>query len=212
MNESGGQADERTGGQADRWTGGLVSFFRERRYRHFRDVFWFAVITLAIHYFYRFWANGLHYWPIQEWMNDLQQGMTRWVFVQSTWFDRHLLGLMVQTTGQTLYFENGSWISINSSCAGDKQILQFALLVLIYPGLWKNKLWYVPAGMVIIHLTNILRIVLLSLVSVNKPEWWHFAHNTVLRGMFYVVILVLWIVWVEGINHRRKPKLQNPEF
>jgi hypothetical protein len=41
---------------------------------------------------------------------------------------------------------------------------------------------------------------MLSLVSIYKPEYWHFAHDTVLRGMFYVVILVLWIIWVEKIN------------
>jgi exosortase/archaeosortase family protein len=57
-------------------------------------------------------------------------------------------------------------------------------------------------GMVIIHFTNILRIVLLSLVSITNPEWWHIAHNTVLRGMFYVVILILWIIWVERVNKR----------
>jgi exosortase/archaeosortase family protein len=180
-----------------KWT---LRFFKDQRYKNFRDVFWFAVITLAIHYSYRFWANSLHYWPIRAWMNELQQSLTGWVFVQSLWVDQHILSIPVMVSGQTLNFDNGSWISINGSCAGDKQILQFMLLLLIYPGPWKHKLWYIPMGMVIIHFTNVLRIVLLSLVSISKPEWWHLAHNTVLRGMFYVVILALWIVWIEFIS------------
>ena len=174
--------------------------FKDSRYKHFQEFFWFAVITLAIHYSYRFWANSLHYWPIQAWMDELHRVMTGWVFNQSAWFDRHILNISLRTTAQTMYFDNGSWISINDSCAGDKQILQFVLLLLIYPGFWRQKLWYIPLGMVIIHFTNILRIVLLSIVSINKPEWWHIAHDTALRGMFYVVILVLWIIWVERIN------------
>jgi exosortase/archaeosortase family protein len=178
----------------------FLRFFRDPRYKNFRDVFWFAVITLAIHYSYRFWANSLHYRPIQEWMSGMQQMLTGWVFIQSLWVDRHILDISLQVTDQTMTFDNGSWISINRSCAGDKQILQFMLLLLIYPGPWKHKLWYIPMGMVIIHFTNVLRIVLLSLVSVNWPEYWHLAHNTVLRGMFYVVILVLWIVWIEFIG------------
>ncbi len=183
---------------------GVKSFFYEPRYKHLRDVFWFAVITLAIHYSYRFWANSLHYWPIQSWMNDLHQVMVGWVFNQSTWAIQHILNIPLQLSGTIMYFDNGSWTSINSSCSGDKQILQFALLVLIYPGLWKRKLWFIPMGMVIIHFTNVLRIVLLGVVSVNKPELWHTAHNTVLRAMFYVVILILWIIWVERIN--KKPE------
>lgn len=181
----------------------INSFFTAPRHRHLREVFWFAVITLAIHYSYRFWAIHLDYRPIAPWMHDLQQTLTRWVFHQTAWVDRHLLGISFQTSGQTLTFDNGSWISVNESCAGDKQILQFMLLLLIYPGPWRHKLWFIPAGMVIIHLTNVLRIVLLSLVSVAKPEWWHLAHNTVLRGLFYVVILALWIVWVERVNKKQ---------
>ena len=177
-----------------------MRFLRDPRYKHFQDVFWFAVITLAIHYSYRFWANSLHYWPIQAWMNDMQQALTRWIFIQSSWVDQHILHISLRVQDRTIYFDNGSWISINGSCAGDKQILQFMLLILIWPGLWKRKLWFVPLGMVIIHCTNILRIVLLSVVSSTRPEWWHQAHNSVLRGMFYVVILVLWIIWVERIN------------
>jgi hypothetical protein len=45
-------------------------------------------------------------------------------------------------------------------------------------------------------------VVLLALVSVNKYEWWHFMHNTLLRGMFYVVIFALWVIWVKRVSPR----------
>ncbi|MFZ4520125.1 MAG: archaeosortase/exosortase family protein [Bacteroidales bacterium] len=179
----------------------IRKFFTDPRYRQIREVFWFAVITLVIHFTYRFWAKGLLYWPIQAYMNDLHKIMTNWVFYQSVWIDQHILQIPMKLSGHTMNFENASWITINESCAGDKQILQFILLLMVYPGLLKHKLWYIPMGMVIIHFTNIFRIVLLSLVSIYKPEWWHIAHDLVLRGMFYVVILILWIIWVERINH-----------
>ncbi len=179
-----------------------TAFFKDPRYKHFQDVFWFAVITLAIHFSYRYWISPLDYWPIRAWMIELHQALTGWVFHQSVWVDRHILGISLREAGYTMYFDSGDWILINASCAGDKQIAQFMLLLLIYPGLWKRKLWYIPLGMLIIHLTNIFRIVLLSLVMLHKPEWWHIAHNVVLRGMFYVVILVLWIVWMERINKK----------
>ena len=188
----------------------LKNFFSDPRYRQFRQVFWFAVISLAIHFAYRFWTKSLFYWPIQAGMHDLHQLMTRWVFYQSVWVDQHLLNIPLRIAGLTMYFDNGSWITINESCAGDKQILQFMLLLMIYPGSWKKKLWFIPMGIVIVHFTNILRIVLLSVVSSTRPEYWHIAHDTVLRGMFYVVILILWIIWVEQINKDKSAKIKHP--
>lgn len=160
----------------------------------------FAAITLFIHYSYRFWAYQLDFWPIQPSMHELHRVMTGWVFIQSTWINQHILHIPMTLTGKTMYFDNGRGMCINESCAGDKQILQFLLLMLIYPGNWKHKLWFIPLGMVIVHFTNILRVVLLSLVSISHPEWWQFAHNTVLRGMFYVVIFALWVLWVKRIS------------
>lgn len=174
------------------------------RYKGMREVFWFAVITLSIHFAHRFWNHQLDYWPIKGVMTAIQDQMTGWVFAQSLWINRDLLHIPMQVSDMTMTFSTGSWILINNSCAGDKQMLQFALLLIIYPGNWKRKLWYIPLGIVIIHFTNILRIVLLSQVSVHCPEWWHFAHNTILRGLFYVVILALWIIWVERVNKPRQ--------
>jgi exosortase/archaeosortase family protein len=180
----------------------ITALFKSEKYRAFREVFWFGVITLAIHYSYRFWAHDLHYQPIAAFMSDMQQFLTGVVYHQTAWVVKHILCLPVDLYGFTIYFESGSWITVNKSCAGDKQILQFALLILIYPGVWKHKLWYIPLGMVIIHFTNILRIALLAVVSAYRPEYWDVAHNVVLRGMFYVVILVLWIVWMERVNKK----------
>lgn len=178
----------------------IKTFFQDYRYKRVRNVFWFMVITLAIHYSYRFWAIHLYYWPVREWMIAWQQQMAAWVFHQSLWVDRHLLGLSTQVSGHTMFFFNGSGIRINQSCAGDKQILQFMLLMIVFPGLWIRKLWYIPMGMVVIYLTNIFRIVLLSLLAIWLPDWMKCLHDSALRGMFYVVIFLLWMIWVEKIS------------
>ena len=187
----------------------LVKFWRDPKHRQIRGVFWFVVITLVIHYSYRFWAQDLHYYPIQAWMASLRDFMTQMVYKQSTWVDYHILGLNLEKEGMTMFFSNGAGITINGSCSGDKQILQLALLLLVYPGKWKYKLWFIPLGMVIVHATNILRIVLLSLVAIWRPEWMESAHDTVLRGMFYVVIFGVW-VWFVKLSERDS-RMRNEE-
>ena len=174
----------------------LVRFWRDPKYRQIRGVFWFAVITLVIHYSYRFWAQDLNYYPIQSCMASLRDYMAQVVFGQSTWVDQNILDLDLMKEERVMRFENGAAIRINGSCSGDKQILQLALLLLIFPGRWKYKLWFIPLGMILVHATNILRIVLLSLVAIWRPEWMDVTHDTVLRGMFYVVIFGIWLLFV----------------
>lgn len=167
------------------------------RFQKVRSVLLFVVITLIIHYTYRFWANQLHYWPIASWMQEMHRVMAMLVYEQSVWVNQHILHIPMTFTNQTMWFSNGSGISINASCSGDKQILQFALLMLLYPGPWRKKLWFIPLGMLLVHLTNILRIVLLSVVAINDPSLIKISHDTLLRAMFYVVIFALWAYWEE---------------
>ena len=174
----------------------FVSFWQNPKYRYLRNVFWFVVITLVIHYLFRFWAQDLYYFPIQQWMNSFQEFMLQMVFNQSTWVDQHILGLDLVKEDRLMFFANQSGIRINSSCSGDKQLLQLALLLLVFPGKWQRKCWLIPFGLILVHITNVLRIVLLSLVAIWKPEWIDIVHDTVLRGLFYVVIFLVWLWFV----------------
>jgi len=145
----------------------------------------------------------LNYWPVQAWMAGLHQYMTDWVFNQSVWVNRHILGISMRITDHTMWFDNGSGILIDAGCSGDKQILQFALLMLLYPGPWKHKLWYIPMGMLIMHATNILRVVLMSVLGNLEPNYMKIVHDTALRAMFYIVIFALWAIWEEKVRVKR---------
>lgn len=172
--------------------GWLNRLWAEPKYKGLREVILFVVITLAIHYSYRFWAQDLDFYPIKQTMAPFREFMARMVFDQSTWVDEKVLGIQLKREGNLMWFSNGAGISINGSCSGDKQLLQLALLLLLFPGRWKYKVWFIPLGLILVHATNILRIVLLSLVAVWNPEWIETVHDTALRGMFYCVIFLVW--------------------
>lgn len=176
-----------------------------KKYRLYvlRDVIIFMIITLAIHFAYRYWANTLHYFPVENTMNQAHEKMAQLVFNQSTWLIDHVLTIPISTgPNRFIYFKNDGFIAINQSCSGLKPILQFVLLMLIFPGPWKHKAWFIPMGIVIVHCTNLFRISGLAVVTVTVPEYWDFAHDNVFRPFFYVVIFLLWVWWAE----RFKPK------
>jgi len=122
------------------------------------------------------------------------------LYDQSTWVVTHILNIKITEIKNAFYCENGTGLVLNESCSGIKQIMQFAILMLIFPGPWKHKAWFIPLGMFIVHMTNVLRIVLLTVVAEHWPANMHTVHDNYLRVMFYVVIFLLWLLWVEKIS------------
>jgi len=178
--------------------------FLIKRYRldALTDVALFVLITIVIHFAWRFWANQLHYMPLTEFMSEGQKWLANVVFNQSTWFSQHILGLQMTVIEETktMYFTNKGYMAINQSCSGLKQIMQFVLLLMLIRGPWKRKTWFIPLGIFFVHLTNLVRIIGLSVVLTISPGYWKFSHDYIFRPLFYVVIFLMWVCWVERIS------------
>jgi len=177
------------------------------------DVALFILITVVIHFSWRFWANTLNYWPVQQFMSDAQAWLSTIVFDQSIWFIRHVLQIPITTIEETntMYFANKGYMAINQSCSGLKQIMQFVLLIMLIRGPWKRKWWFILLGVFIVHLTNLFRVTGLSVVITTLPEYWDFSHDNIFRPFFYIVIFSLWVWWVERVSVDKKPAWSNPE-
>jgi exosortase/archaeosortase family protein len=177
---------------------------KKPEYTGLRGVLLFIVITILIHFSFRFWAHTLHYFPISDffyWITNLMEDM---VFKHSNWVITHILRVKTVLNDHTIYLNDNWGIIISEGCTGLKQFIQVFLLFLIYPGPWKHKLWFIPAGMILMHLTNILRISLLAeAMKWNLPHI-HFIHNYPLRFLFYIGIFALWWLWAEKIS-KKKP-------
>ena len=184
----------------------VMRFIREKNLDSLLDVALFIIITLTIHYTYRFWANQLQYVPVGDLIASGREWLSWQVYVQSIWFVEHVLGIDFTAVDQnsTMYFPNNGFIAVNRSCSGFKQMLQFGLLMLVFPGPWKHKLWYIPMGIFIMHLTNLFRITGLSVVIINWPDYWDFSHDYLFRPFFYVVIFSLWVIWTERFRGSTK--------
>lgn len=190
------------------WFSLLLNRYRsaELRYglRPLRGVLIFMVLTLLIHFGFRYWVT-LDYYPLGGLMHKAYAVMIEIVLSQSLWFIRHVLGYDPTLIDHTMYFGGTGYIAINEGCAGLKQFLQVALLFLIYPGPWKHKLWFIPLGILLMHATNLFRIVGLAEVLHQWPQYWDFSHDYVFRPLFYVVIFAMWVVWEEKFARQAGP-------
>jgi len=165
-------------------------------WRSVKGIFLFIVITLCIHFLWKLWAlNDYH--PFHSLVDFLFAKLSALAFNQSSVVLKILFPEQLTAESQIFSFAGGDYIIINSGCSGLKQMVQYFLLLLIYPGSCLKKIWYIPLGILIIHITNLIRIVGLGLVLVYFPQYWDFSHDYLFRPLFYLVIFCLWLYWEE---------------
>lgn len=181
----------------------ITNYFKElyfSPYGFLIDVFLFAAITI---FFHRLWWDFYSIISSFDVVNKLSDWLSDRVFDASLWINRNLLGMLITTESPNImWFSNGGYVQVNESCSGMKQFYQILVLFLLFPGPWKHKLWFIPMSWAIMHIVNVLRIVVLSIMVIWKPEYWHFTHDWILRPGFYVVIFLLWLWWVEKFRHK----------
>jgi exosortase family protein XrtF len=106
-----------------------------------------------------------------------------------------------EQTFDSIWMDEIYAVSVEEGCNGINIMILFAAFVIGFGGTWKNMLWFIPSGIVFIHLANIGRLLLLSLLNV---EWggrgFHFFHKYGFTAIIYLAILVLWYSWVMHFN------------
>lgn len=88
---------------------------------------------------------------------------------------------------------HGLWVG--DPCNGITLFALFVGFVIAYPGKIKNKLWFIPLGMIAIHIINILRIVSLCLIVYYSPNSLAFNHTYTFTILVYAFVFWLWLLW-----------------
>jgi exosortase family protein XrtF len=97
---------------------------------------------------------------------------------------------------QLLGIDGAHPIWIGAPCNAVTLFAFFALFIIAFPGPGKHKLWFIPIGMMIIHIANLLRVMALTIISFYKPEYLAFNHTYTFTVLVYAIIFGLWMWWV----------------
>jgi len=105
---------------------------------------------------------------------------------------------------------NGVWVG--SNCNAISLFSLFTVFIIAYPGPWKHKVWFIPSGILAIHLINILRVVALAIIANYDYRLLDFNHTYTFTFLVYGFIFALWILWVNKFSNRSSLKhTSNPE-
>lgn len=105
---------------------------------------------------------------------------------------------LAEKLGETYIFlvpQTKPLIRVGASCNGLELLVLFMIFILCYPGRLKNKVWFIPAGILIIHVLNIGRNYTLTLMEIHQSPYFEFFHRYVFIFMVYGVIFLLWMWW-----------------
>jgi exosortase family protein XrtF len=89
-----------------------------------------------------------------------------------------------------------AFVSVYEGCNGINVAVVFLAFILAFGPYSRKLFWYIPIGLVIIHVSNIMRIVLLAIVSEQLPHFLYFTHKYLFTAFIYLFVFLLWIWWV----------------
>lgn len=172
--------------------------------KEFKPTILFLVKFLGIYV-----AGNLMYgWYINAWLPQADSA-TSWVSIQTAWIIRQF-GYDAQAWEYPsnvmvyLQLKNTAVLSIYEGCNGLNVAIVFIAFVFALGPYIKKMIWFVPLGLLIIHLANLARLVMLFFVSLLKPDLMYFTHKYLFTAFIYLFVFLLWIWWVVRLA-RTKP-------
>lgn len=94
-------------------------------------------------------------------------------------------------------FGNSGILRVESGCDGVDLLALYLAFALAFPGPWKHKAWYIPLGLILIHLFNVVRVAALVVIASYSVEVMEFNHKYTFLILVYSFVFLLWYFWIK---------------
>lgn len=94
---------------------------------------------------------------------------------------------------------------IADPCNGLELLVLYLIFIIALPATLKRKLFFVVAGLLIIHFVNILRCVGLVALLIHYDEYFNIAHHYIFKMAVYFTIFLCWFWFAKGVQFKIVP-------
>ncbi|MGE0772970.1 MAG: exosortase family protein XrtF [Cyclobacteriaceae bacterium] len=94
-------------------------------------------------------------------------------------------------------------LAVYEGCNGINVMVIFVAFVTAFGRMHKRLLWFIPVGLVLVHLANLGRLIFLFVITTRFPGYFYFTHKYLFTAAIYVMVLLLWIWWVRLVTKDR---------
>jgi archaeosortase B (VPXXXP-CTERM-specific) len=150
----------------------------------------FAISLAALHAF--------------TWLFTLK-GYIKWGYGTAHVVSSILNGMGIQNTVDynIVKLRNDTW-NVTSECTAINAVFLFIAFVLAYSSSFRSKALGLVAGIPLIVIVNIIRLVVLGWVTEYWPRYAHMLHDYVWETIFFFFIIALWFIWINMVVNREK--------
>jgi archaeosortase B (VPXXXP-CTERM-specific) len=120
-----------------------------------------------------------------------------------TGFFLRLSGMDVEVSGRIVSMPNFS-IEVVGECTGVYEVLIFLAAMIAYPAGWVKKLVGAGLGIPLLYAVNVIRMVVITIIGNWSPETFDFLHLYFWQVAMILIILAIWILWIEKVVHRER--------
>jgi len=117
------------------------------------------------------------------------------------------MGYVAERSGDCFMGIQGTpGLLMGDSCNGISLFALYSIFIIVFPGKIVSKIIFIPAGIILIHLLNVLRVVVLSIIETYSYEWTEFNHTYTFTILIYAFIFGVWLFWINkfsGIKRKR---------
>lgn len=110
---------------------------------------------------------------------------------------------LVNVTFSHVQWGKKKLIGIYQACNGLELLILYAGFILAFSGSWQTKMLFIAGGISILFLINILRLVMLGIISIEYPAHFQFAHKYLFNMIVYAITFLLWMGYVK-VKHRKE--------
>lgn len=108
------------------------------------------------------------------------------------------LGFAASVGGDTslLLMDGRPAVIVGAPCDGLVLYALFAGFIIAFPAPLRSKLWFIPVGILVLYLLNIVRVAALALNQHYAHRSVDFNHHYTFSFVVYTCICLLWMWWV----------------
>jgi exosortase/archaeosortase family protein len=145
---------------------------------------------------YLCWKVFAHYTGHTDWWQrfTLMYGS---IYARLTASFLSVLGLSATARGADIVM-GGTYITVADHCLAIPATVIFAGSILLSPGRWSSKCWYIALGCAIIIVVNILRLAMVCYMWIHfNSLFFELNHSVIFVILFYSIVLWMVVHWMK---------------
>lgn len=175
-------------------------------YRQFKSIINFLLIFMLSF----FVMSAIYDYYLQS-TGDRVDSMSSFVAAQAT----DLLGILgFEANAYDVDADKSSHVAINGfarvkvieGCNGFSVMILFLAFLLGFPGNFKTKAWFIPVGLLVIHLFNVFRVATLGWAVYKFGETGYPIYKELFTASIYLLVLAIWYLWVQKFGFPKEKR------